>query len=330
MDIEKYYMAFFFIVVLVLILFILIGKKKKKAVLSNITSLNRREKIIQNYSSIKQNFKNLLLVLAAIMIVVGLMNPRWGISRREIKRKGSDIVFLIDTSLSMKAEDVSPSRFQKALYIIEKITENIDGSRVGIVAFAGDAYLYCPLTLDYAAFNLFLKSLEVGFIPVEGTDISTACEKALNSFEQLDSTASIFLFSDGEDHAGGINKIIDKCENSGVSIYSFGCGTLKGAPIPISDTSPRKYKEDNDGVTVISKLNDVILRKLSKETGGTFLPLTSIDLDLNRIKTLIDNLKKREIDDTLIQELEDKFYIFLSIAFILLIMEYIITDRKRS
>ena len=218
-----------------------------------------------------------LVTLAVLCCVLALARPQWGDEKRSVQRKGVDIIFLVDTSLSMLAEDIKPSRLGKAKFEIETFIRNLRGDRVGMVTFAGSGFLQTPLTLDHAAFLLFLDAVQVGFLPDPGTSLVQAIELALRAFPQKElKYKALILFTDGEDHEGGIEKAIEEAKQTNVRIYTIGLGSAEGEPIPLKNEKGERsgFKKDRSGQMVLTKLNAPLLERLAKETGGIYLPAT--------------------------------------------------------
>ena len=308
----------------------LIGNIQRKSILNASIKQTIQNKVILDLSKSKIFFRSLLIVMAIFFIVLALARPQWGIGNKTISRKGSDIIFMIDTSLSMRATDIIPSRFEKSKILINKLISHIEGDRIGILAFAGDAFLYCPLTLDYSSFQLFLNSLDVGFIPVEGTSVQTALEKVLASItDDSNNFTTVIMFTDGEDHAGGLNNTIKQYKKRGIRVSSIGTATIRGAPIPLNKSNS-EFKKDVKGNLVITKLNDKLLNYISEQTGGDFLPLHIVQNDVDNITNLLQNIEKRKIEDQVISSKKDRFPIFLCAAILCLIAELCISDIKKS
>ena len=182
-----------------------------------------QKRLIPEYSASRRNVKGVLLMVVFLFSAWALARPQWGEEKRKLERRGVDLVFLFDTSLSMLAEDVKPNRFEKSKLEIKNLIRRLKGDRVGMVAFAGSSFLQCPLTLDYSAFLLFTDSLKVGYIPNPGTSLSQAIELGLRAFpEESRKYRALIVFSDGEDHEGGIEQVLNAAKKSGVRIYTIG------------------------------------------------------------------------------------------------------------
>ncbi|MBI3306229.1 MAG: VWA domain-containing protein [Candidatus Omnitrophica bacterium] len=293
------------------------------------------EKLIPNYRSSEWRLRSLCLILALFFSILALSRPQWGEEQRKVERKGIDIVFLMDTSLSMLAEDIAPNRLQKAKLTIKNFIHRLKGDRVGMVAFAGTSFLQAPLTLDYSAFLLFLDAIDTGYIPVPGTSLDQAIRLAIHSFP--DKTLKhkvIILLTDGEDHEGGIEAALEASKQAGLKIYTIGFGTPQGAPIPLkSETGQRTgFKKDDTGQIVITKLNQPILEKIASETGGVYITASPGEQEVSLILKHLEGIGQKKFKERTITEREDHFQLFLFFALIFLALESFVRriHKKRA
>jgi Ca-activated chloride channel family protein len=290
-------------------------------------------KLIGGYRKGEWLLRAVLVTLAVLCFVLALARPQWGDEKRNIQRKGVDIVFLVDTSLSMLAEDVKPSRLGKAKFEIETFIRNLRGDRVGMVTFAGSGFLQTPLTLDHAAFLLFLDAVQVGFLPDPGTSLVQAVHLALRAFPQKElKYKALILFTDGEDHDGGIERAIEEAKQANVRIYCVGLGTAEGEPIPLKNEKGERsgFKKDRGGQMVLTKLNQPLMERLAKETGGIYLPSTPGEKEVDIILKHLRGWGEQQFEEKMIVEREDQYQVFLVLAFLFLITEMLIRRRDRK
>ncbi|MDP3920834.1 MAG: tetratricopeptide repeat protein [Candidatus Omnitrophota bacterium] len=287
-------------------------------------------KLIAGYRKSQFHMRAIYLLLVFLFATLALARPQWGDEKRKIERKGVDVIFMIDTSLSMLAEDIKPNRFEKAKLEIKSLVRQLSGDRVGMVAFAGTSFLQSPLTLDYAAFFLFLDAIKVGYIPDPGTSLAAALRRATGSFpeKQLKHKA-IVVFTDGEDHEGGMDTILPELKEAGVRIYTIGTGTADGDPIPLSDDKgDRKgYKKDRRGEVVITRLNDAVLKTLSEETGGLYFPSSPSEKEIGVILKHMESLGQKHFKEKLVTDREDHYQLFLVLSLLFLILEMLVQRR---
>lgn len=291
-----------------------------------------KNKLIPEHRGSYWRQRTVAVMLIFLFSVLALARPQWGEEKKKVERKGIDIMFLLDTSLSMLAEDVKPSRLEKSKMEIKSFVHRLEGDRVGIVAFAGSGFLQAPLTLDYAAFFLFLDGINTGYIPDPGTSLSQAVYVALKSFpKESMKHKAIILFSDGEDNEGGLDQALQAAKDAGIRIYTIGTGTEEGEPIPLKDESGRKsgYKKDRAGQVVITKLNKANLEKIAQETGAVYLPSTPGEREVDIVLKHIQSLGQRTFKERMIAEKEDHFQLFLSFGLLFLLLEMFVR-RTRS
>lgn len=275
--------------------------------------------------------KRYLRWLALILGVIALMQPQWGFEWKEVKRKGIDIVIAFDVSKSMMAEDVKPNRFEAAKREVKSFINSLKGDRVAIVAFAGGAFIQCPLTLDYGTAKLFIDHLNIGSVGRGGTDLGAAVVKSVEVFNGHEKKNRIMiLITDGEDHASGMNEAIEAAKKSGVTIHAVGIGKLEGAPIPEDKNGAGKaFMKDKKGSVVLSKRNDHALTKLADATGGIADSIGSGRFPLETIyKEKIANLTGQSLDESRTKKYHNHFGLFLMLAWFALMIELIVPERK--
>jgi len=277
-------------------------------------------------------FKGLFLLTALSLMLFALAGPRWGSHYQEVRRKGVDIIIAVDVSASMMVEDVKPNRLERAKREILDLLRVLQGDRVGLVPFSGTSFVECPLTLDYAALEMFLRSLTPGIIPVPGTDIGSAIECSLSAFDFKTSTDKvIILITDGEDNENRGIKAAEEAAKRSVKIFIFGVGDPSGGPIPMGK-GKRGFKKDKEGKLILSKLNEENLRRIASITGGTYVRSVAGDMDLDIL--YFEGIKSRTKETTLkngkIKVYEERFSIFLFAAFLCLILEDVLNERKRA
>jgi len=279
----------------------------------------------------KRFIKALLLLFALGVLVFALAGPRWGSRYQEVSRKGVDIMMLVDVSRSMMVEDVEPNRLERATREIIDFLKVVEGDRVGLTIFAGAAFVQCPLTLDYAALEMFLNVLQPGIIPVPGTDLGKAIETGLSGFDVKTETDKVMLLiTDGEDNENQGLKAARKAADQGVNIFVFGMGDPSGGPIPAGN-SQNGFKKDKNGNLVLSKLDEKTLQEIAMETGGGYVRSMAGDLDLDIL--YFEGIKEKTEAQTLksgkIKVYEEHFNLFLLAALLLLLFEDMLDNKRR-
>lgn len=269
-----------------------------------------------------RRFRSLLFYLGCVLILFSLSRPQWGYSWREAQREGLDLMVAVDTSNSMRADDFRPTRLQRAKWGLEDLVAELDGDRVGLMAFAGVGNVLAPLTLDYAAFLMSVNDLFPGIVPKGGTNLQAALEKAADSFDaESESDKVILLITDGESHQGNLGEILRRLKENRIRVFAVGVGTPEGSLIPLDPNANNFLKNQNDEV-VKSNLNEEVLKKLAAETDGLYVRANPRDFGVSEIITEgLQPLKRAELESERVKEMEERFQIFLSAGLLLLFLE---------
>ncbi|MCD6418428.1 VWA domain-containing protein [bacterium] len=292
-----------------------------------------RRAILQFIPS-RRRWKRVFLLLGYSFFVLAAMRPQVGTKLEKVKREGIDIVFALDVSKSMLAEDLKPNRLANAKSEIRAFINHQTSDRVGLVVFAGDAFLACPLTIDYDAFLMFLESVDITSVDAPGTDIARAIDICKQAFtDDKPRYKAIILITDGEQTAPGdpISSAID-AQKSGIRIFTIGVGTPTGAPIPVKDASGNivGYKKDENGAIVTSHLDGATLTEIAERTGGKYFPARPGSEELRKILAEIDKMGKREMESITFSHYDERFYYPLGAAIIFLFLFWIFPERKRK
>lgn len=277
--------------------------------------------------------RDVLRLVTLVACVVGLAGPRWGFHWEEVRREGVDLVVALDTSKSMLAVDVKPNRLERAKLAVLDLLRLLRGDRVGLVAFAGTAFLQCPLTLDYDAFTQSLAAVDVGLIPRGGTALGRAIEAGVEAFGgRQGKHAALILITDGENHEGDVEAAAARAAEEGIKIYAVGIGTPAGELIPVAGKGGTPgFLKDRHGAVVKSRLNEDVLRLVADKTGGAYLLASGSSFGLDSLfRDYIAKMERRELESTIERRYEDRFQVPLTIALFLLAMESFIADRPRA
>lgn len=276
--------------------------------------------------------KSTIILCVFGLLIFALSGPRFGAVNEVTVKKSADIVIALDVSLSMLAEDVQPTRLQRAKLAISTLFKKLKGDRIALVVFAGDAYIQLPLTNDYSAGEMFLDAVNPELIPVQGTALAAAIQKSRDCFTQAkseDLNRAIILITDGENHEDDPVEQAKLAKEEGVVIYTVGVGDPKGTPIPVYQNNlVVGYKTDKSGSTVVSKLNDKILMDIAAASGGIYIHGNNTVAALDRILKEIEKLDRKETAVTRYTENENRFQFFVAFALVLLILEYLISERR--
>ncbi len=329
LDESKYLYLFGIIPVLVLLfLYNLYWKRKKQREFGEARLINR---LTPDKSVFKPVLKLVGLLLALSCVIIALVNPKVGTKVETVKREGIDIVFAIDVSKSMLAEDVAPSRLEKAKQVVSQVINTLGTDRIGIVGYAGSAYPVLPITSDYSVAKMFLQSMNTDMVSSQGTALSEAIELSSAYFDDPQTSKLIILVSDGEDHGEGAEEAAEKAKETGIKIISVGIGTEKGGPIPIKRNGKiESYKKDRDGQTVVTKLYPEALKRIADRTKGGYVYGGSTREVSDYVKNALQNIEKTEFESKQIADYESQFQWFLGAAFVLLLLDVFLLERQTA
>ncbi|MDF3127709.1 VWA domain-containing protein [Kiritimatiellaeota bacterium B1221] len=270
----------------------------------------------------QRNLRSVLFYAGIFLIGFSLSRPQWGFSWREAQREGLDLLVMVDTSNSMRADDFKPTRLQRAQWGIEDLIEEVQGDRIGLIAFAGEGVLQCPLTLDYGAFMMNVQDLFPGIVPVGGTNLQAALNKALDSFDaESEADKVILLITDGESHQGNLTPVFKKLKEENIRVFSVGVGTPEGSLIPM-DASATSFLKNRQQEVVKSNLNEKVLQQLASETDGLYVKANPRDFGVAEIITEgLKPLKRAQLESERVKEMEERFQLFLLLGLGCLLLE---------
>ena len=324
-------MLFFIWVVPVLFLVIVYGLRRRREIMHRFSSAHGLDVIAPDTVGSRRWVKASLLMGTVLFTAVALAGPKYGYRWQEIRQQGVDIIIALDCSRSMTAADIQPTRLERAKREVFDLLAMLKGDRVGLVAFAGTAFLQCPLTLDYDAFNLFLNSLSPDYLPVGGTDITGALATALDSFDPKSaSDKAVILITDGENTGGGEPlKAAETLKDNKIKLFCIGVGSSDGVPIPEPDGG---FKKDRSGQIVLSRLDENTLKKMAVVTGGTYVRSVAGDMDLDAIYTdeIRRTMEAKTVSSGRKQVWEDRFQWPLALALLCLAIELMLPVARKT
>lgn len=317
------------VVFLMAILFFISFRLSKKTI-NKFTNYSLWNKLV-NVDFKKVIIKNICFILALFFIVIAVARPKWGLKQVEAKSLSSDIVVAIDVSKSMLAQDLKPDRITRAKIVFKDLSEKLKGQRIGLIAFAGQAYWQCPLTSDVKAFEMFLSLLDTDTVPFYGTNIAAPIDLACESLKKVPSNAkALVIITDGESFDGDLKESLNLAKESQTKIFCVGIGTEKGEPIPTYEKGQfKEYLKDKNGKTVVTKLDSSTLEQLALTTGGRYYNMNE-NPSLNNLIDRLNKLDKIEGTANIFNNLEDRFYYPLAIALIFLLLYLIIPTTKKQ
>ena len=323
-----YFYALAIIPVMIVIFLLVLWWKKRTQ--KKFADLELLEQLAPNSSVFKSTLKLLILSLGIAFLVLALGNPKMGSKLKTVKREGVDIVFALDVSRSMLAEDIAPNRLEKAKQVISKIIDNLGSDRVGVIIYAGNSYPLLPITTDHAAANMFLQNASPDLVSSQGTAINEALELAKTYYNNDEQTNRfLVIISDGEDHQEETKQMAQNLSNYGVKVYTIGVGTEKGGPIPLRESGDLVgYKKDRKGETVITKRNAEVLQNIADIANGKYIDGNITENPVKEISSIMANAQKSEFETKQFSDYKDQFQWFLGIGVFFLLLDVFLFEKK--
>jgi Ca-activated chloride channel family protein len=324
---SEYFWFLLTIVILVGLFFLAVKDRKNKLKIIGDETLVHFQ--LRNFNVKAQQFKLILLLVALFAGVIGLANLQANAKTQNIERKGIDVMIALDVSKSMLARDESPNRLEKAKQFVSKLIDKIGNNRVGLIVFAGRAYVSVPLTVDFSALKMNLSTITPSSIPTQGTVLGEAIKMARESFNSNDTKyKSIVLISDGEDHDENVNDEVKKAVEEGIMINTVGIGSVNGSPI--WDEELQENKKDVEGNEIISKLNETELQTMATNGEGIYAQLSNAENIAKTMAVQINATEKKSFGDVVFADYTSYFQYFLLISLLLITIEFFISERKKS
>ena len=324
----EYFWALVLIPILsILFIWMLIWKKRALIKFGRWPIMQR---LIPAMSNTRAILKFIILMFAYLFLIIGLANPQIGSKLVEGERSGIDIMVALDVSNSMLAQDIKPSRLERSKQAISKLIDELGNDRIGIVVFAGNAYVQLPITTDHSAAKMFLTTINTKVVPTQGTAIGEAIELASESFEDETHSRAIVVITDGENHEDDAVKIAKSVAEKGIHVYTIGMGLPDGTPIPDYDKYDRQvgYKKDRQGNTVVTKLNEQMLQEIAIAGDGIYVRANNTQAGLSKVFDEINKLEKTEFESKVFSDYESRFQYFIALSLLFLLLEIIIFERK--
>ena len=316
-----------------LIIGIIMYSKWQKNSILKFGDINLLNQLMQSHSIFRKKIKNTFFVLAITFLIIGLSNPQVGTKMEEVKREGVDLMIAIDLSYSMMAQDIKPNRLERAKQAISRLIDKLEGDRIGLVVFAGEAYVQLPITTDYSAAKLFLSTVNTSIIPTQGTKIGNAIDLCSKSFDKENAQSkAIIIITDGETHDEEAIESAKKAKEEGIYIHTLGMGLTKGGPIPIYNKygSTSEFRKDRQGNVIITKLNESMLEEIALAGEGTYIRANNSKSGLSSLFEEINKMEKKEIGTMIFTNYKDRFQIFIGISLVLLILNLFFLERKNN
>jgi Ca-activated chloride channel family protein len=306
---------------------------RKKKIIGLLGDFALIEKLSETKSKYKYWVKVGLILLSLTFFIISLANPRIGTRYEEVHREGVDLIIALDVSYSMKAEDLKPSRLEKAKHELSSLITRLRGDRIGLIVFAGEAYVQLPLTVDYGAAQLLTDVVDENSAPTPGTSIPSAIEMAMQSFpkeEVQKGEKALVIITDGESHDEQSVKTAEEAAAQGIKIFTIGLGSPTGVPIPLYDKNGQQvdFKKDIDGKVVMTKLDEATLQKIAEVGGGKYYRGSNSEDELDMIYKEILQMEKKDLGMKQFTHFEDRFQYFIAIGLFLLLLEFFLSEKK--
>ncbi len=322
---QPQYIWLLLLIPLLLLGYALLVRSRKKA-LSRFGDLQLMQPLMPLVSKRRGWFKLSLLCAAIFFFTFGLMRPQMGAKVREMKREGVEIVVALDVSNSMLAQDFKPDRLERAKLAISKLVDKLKDDRIGLIVFAGDAYVQLPVTTDYVSAKIFLSSISPGIVPKQGTAIGSAIYTGIRCFTpQSEKSRVLIVITDGENHEDDAVAAAAEAEKQGIIVYTIGIGSDNGVPIPMPDGSLLK---DREGNMVVTKLDEKTLQEIAAAGAGAYTRATNADLGLDRVVDDIRSMEKQEMTSVVFEDFNEQFMYLFAIALFFLVLETFVLERK--
>jgi Ca-activated chloride channel family protein len=312
-----------------ILLFLVVSRWKKKAVAS-LGDKNVVKLMMPQVSFSRPWLKFIFFLVAYASLIVAMADPQMGSKTEEVKRKGADLMILLDVSNSMLAQDLAPNRLENAKQAIAQLIDKMHDDRIGIIVFAGQAYVQLPVTTDYSAAKLFLNTINTNMVPTQGTAIGAAIDLGMKSFDFKNGTGkAMILITDGENHEDNAIEAATQAKNKDVAINVVGVGSAEGAPIPIyKDGQPAGFHTDSAGKPVVSKLNEDMCKDIATAGNGVYVRANNSNSGLSIVMDQIGKVQRKMYDSKTYKDFEDRFQFFVAITLVLLMIEFFISNRK--
>ncbi|MDG1714394.1 VWA domain-containing protein [Lacinutrix sp.] len=328
---EKIWFWAFLLIPILLVMFLVLQIWKRK-VQNKFANQDILKRLSPNRSLFKSVLKIAVLCLAFASLTMALVNPKIGSKLETVKREGVDIVFAVDVSKSMLAEDIAPNRLDKSKQLVTQIINNLASDRVGIIAYAGKAFPQLPITTDYGSAKMFLNNMNTDMMSSQGTAINEAIELAKTYYDDDQQTNRVLvIISDGEDHSEAAATVAEEAAEAGIRIFTIGVGSEKGGPIPLKRNGViLNYKKDGQGETVITKLNEDTLKDIAEEANGVYINGNNTEKVVEDIRDILNKMDKTEFESKQFAAYESQFQWFLGLGILLLFLDIFLLERKTA
>jgi Ca-activated chloride channel homolog len=317
------------LIIPLLVLFFIWSRISRKKALNRFGNKQTIKELMPFESKSRPVFKFFILMLALALFIIGAARPQFGSKLKKVKREGIELIIALDVSNSMMAEDIQPNRLERAKRAIARLVDRLKNDKIGLIVFAGEAYVQLPITSDYNSAKLFLNSVNTQIVPIQGTAIGTAINMGIRSFSpEGDANKAIIVITDGENHEDNAVTAAQDAVENGIIVHTIGMGLPQGSPIPIVRNGQKDYLKDREGNVVVTKLDEAMLEKIASAGNGIYVRANNAQVGLNTLFDEINKMEKEEIESLVYSEYDDQFQYFYAAGLLLLLLEFIILERK--
>jgi Ca-activated chloride channel homolog len=319
------------LIIPMLALFFIWSRISRKRALRRFGNEHLMRELMPLSSNHRPVFKFIVLMLALAFFIVGAARPQFGSKLKKMKREGVELIIALDVSNSMMAEDIQPNRLERAKRAISRLIDRLKDDKIGLIVFAGDAYVQLPITSDYNSAKLFLNSVNTQIAPTQGTAIGTAVKTGLRSFTPKgEANKAIIVITDGENHQDDPVSAASEARENGVVVHTIGMGLPDGSPIPVLKNGQKDYLKNKNGEVVITKLNESMLERIASAGNGIYVRANNTQVGLNALFDEINKMEKEEMESLVYSEYDDQFQYFFAIGLLLILLEFFILERKNK
>ena len=287
--------------------------------------------LMPNVSAYRPVLKFIVLMVALASIILGVSRPQFGSKLKTEKRKGIELIIALDVSNSMMAEDIQPNRLERAKRAISQLVDKLSNDKIGLIVFAGDAYIQLPITADYVSAKLFLNAISPQMVPTQGTAIGAAIELGMKSFNpQSTCSKAMIIITDGENHEDDAVGAATAAAKQGIVVYTIGMGLPQGAPIPDTSNGIKTYRKDKSGNTVVTKLDEAMLQQIAQAGKGAYIRANNAQVGLNSLFSEVNKMEKSELETQVYADYDDKFQYFIGLGLLLILLDFMILERRNK
>lgn len=323
-------LLYLLIVIPLLIVFYVVMVRRKKKAIAEFGNPELLKPLMPLLSFKRGMWKFSMLILALLFVIVGVAGPQFGSKLQQVKKEGVELMIALDVSNSMMAQDIKPNRLEKAKMAISRMVEKLSNDKIGMIVFAGDAYVQLPITTDYSSAKLFLSNISSDIVPVQGTAIGSAIDLAARSFTPETETAkAIIVITDGENHQDDAIAATKSARERGITVHTIGMGLEQGAPIP-EKGNPGQFMKDGQGNVVVSKLDEETLKQIAKAGEGVYVRASNTDVGLGQLLEEVSRMDKSLLEERVYSDYAEKYQYFLIAGLFFILVEFMTLGRKNK